>query len=110
MSDQVIEIPEFPGYGVSRDGRGWSKWVMGSKVGRLRDEWKELKLPPAGPMGYMRISPRKNGRTYYRDIHRLILETFGGPPPSPDHQARHGDGDHLNNHANNLAWGTRSEN
>ena len=41
-------------------------------------------------------------------IHRAVCEAWHGP--GGDLDARHLDGDSLNNAATNLAWGTRTEN
>jgi hypothetical protein len=43
-------------------------------------------------------------------VHQLVCEAFHGPRPTSEHQVRHLDGNRLNNHATNLAWGTREEN
>jgi hypothetical protein len=43
-------------------------------------------------------------------VHRLVLEAFGPPCPSPQHQACHRDGVHSHNHVDNLYWGTAQEN
>lgn len=42
-------------------------------------------------------------------VHRLVCWAFNGPP-GPEDVVRHLDGDALNNCADNLAWGTASEN
>ena len=42
-------------------------------------------------------------------VHRLVLEAFHGVKPA-GMQARHLDGNSLRNHAENLCWGTASEN
>lgn len=48
------------------------------------------------------------GRTTH--IHRLMAETWFGPPPFPNAVVRHLDGDRFNNRLSNLAWGTYGEN
>jgi hypothetical protein len=60
--------------------------------------------------GYRYITLHMEGRSRVFRVNRLVCEAFHGPPPSPKHQARHLDGDRLNNAAWNLAWGTRKEN
>lgn len=42
-------------------------------------------------------------------VHRLVLETFVGPPP-PGCEADHIDRDRSNNALSNLRWVTKSEN
>jgi hypothetical protein len=39
-----------------------------------------------------------------------VLLAFIGPPPSPQHQAGHHDGDRENNNVWNLSWLTPAEN
>jgi len=44
-------------------------------------------------------------------VHRLVIEAFLGPAPSPQHtDVRHKDRDKTNNRLDNIEWGTRSEN
>lgn len=40
----------------------------------------------------------------------MVCETYNGPPPSPEHDAAHIDGDESNNRPGNLRWSTRLEN
>lgn len=67
---------------------------------------------PRGPRapyireGYARMQIR--GRHY--NVHLLVLETFAGPAPSPEHEGGHGDGNALNNAISNLRWVTREVN
>jgi hypothetical protein len=42
-------------------------------------------------------------------VHRLVAITFLGDSPK-GMEACHNDGNHLNNHVDNLRWGTRSDN
>lgn len=42
--------------------------------------------------------------------HRLVIETFIGPAPTPNHEVAHNDGSRVNNHFTNLRWATRAEN
>lgn len=107
---EVTEIDGLPGYGVSRDGRAWSKRKSGKAVGQMYDKWLLLKGRPAGQYGYLAIAPKMCGVHLYKYIHLLVLRTFVGPPPSPAHQARHKDGNNLNNALCNLEWGTPTEN
>jgi hypothetical protein len=51
------------------------------------------------------------GATYRQvSVHQLVLETFVGPPPSPEYECAHGDGNKMNNHISNLRWATHKEN
>jgi hypothetical protein len=68
----------------------------------------------------MKQNPKETGRLQiilHRDgigkagqVHQLVAKAFLGPKPTPLHEVCHNDGDHLNNRADNLRWGTKSEN
>jgi hypothetical protein len=58
--------------------------------------------------GYHCVMFSRGGKRSCKKIHRLVLETFDGPPP-PGMQCRHLDGNLLNNTPNNLKWGTSAE-
>lgn len=51
----------------------------------------------------------ETGKKRTAHIHALVLEVFVGPRPD-GLECRHIDGNKLNNHISNLAWGTRIEN
>lgn len=51
-----------------------------------------------------------NGKRERRLVHRLVMEVFGEPAPSPRHIVAHNDGDHTNNCIGNLRWATYKEN
>ena len=44
------------------------------------------------------------GRVETVSVADVVLETFVGPRPSPDHIPRHKDGDFRNCRADNLEW------
>lgn len=88
------EIPEYPGYLVSNDGRVLS-----------RKRRKERELSQCLRQRYRCV---KIGGTV-EDVQTLMLLAWVGPRP-PGNQARHLDGDKENNAVGNLAWGTVLEN
>jgi hypothetical protein len=87
-------VSRFPRYRVSDDGL-----IKGPK-GLLR--------PRLSDRGYLVIGIR-TGKPRPYQVHALVCETFHGPRPDGC-EVRHLDGNELNNHADNLAWGTRAEN
>jgi hypothetical protein len=60
--------------------------------------------------GYLGITLWKEGKPYFRVVHRLVLEAFIGPRPSAGHVGRHLNGNPAYNFVANLAWGTHADN
>lgn len=90
-------VPDFPGYRVSDDGRVWS-----DKTGR----W--LKGVPAS-RGYLQVALCRAGVPHKRRVHALVALCFSGPRPV-GMVVRHLNGDMLDNRAENITYGTSSEN
>ena len=97
-------IADFPDYAVSNHGR--VRRVTRSK----RNHAPRILKPWIGNHGYEAVHLVRDGVASPKLIHRLVCAAFHGPPPSPQHQAAHGDGTRRNNQATNLRWATRSEN
>lgn len=70
---------------------------------------KALHLKPCMSGAYHAVNVGV-GRQKTTHIHRLMAETWFGPPPFPSAIVRHLDGDRFNNRLSNLAWGTHLEN
>lgn len=99
-AEEWRRIAEFPDYFVSDLGR-----VMSTKHTRPRIIKQRVGRGP-----YLRVQLSLGQRTLrMRRVHRLVAEAFHGPCPD-GHVARHLNGDHLDNRASNLRWGTASEN
>ncbi len=101
----VAEWREIPGtagnYLVSDDGQVWSL-PRTTTVGGVLKQGRD-------PAGYATVAPCVAGKQRTRRVHCLVLEAFVGPRPEGA-ECRHLDGDPTNNHLDNLAWGTNSEN
>lgn len=98
VKEEWRDIPGYEGrYRVSSTGRVFSLPRQGTTGGVLRTS--------ANKRGYASAS-FCNVR---REVHSLVALAFLGPRP-PGYQVRHLDGNPLNNHVENLAYGTRSEN
>lgn len=95
-------IPFLPFYDASTKGRirSWKN----NKWGRLSKP-RILKICVNKKLKYRLLNTRQ--KSYL--VHRLILMTFVGPPPS-NHECLHWDDDKLNNNLENLRWGTHKEN
>lgn len=102
--EQWRAIPGWPKYMASSHGRVRSLttgYVMNPRINR--DGYAVYRLAMGG----------RGARRRMREIcgHTLVLLTFVGPKPSPQHQCRHHpDPTPTNNHVNNLQWGTAKEN
>jgi hypothetical protein len=98
------DIPGLPGYRIDCTGTVWSSIHLQSKS----KQWKALTQFKT-KQGYMQIVLRRNGKSARFFVHRLVLTTFHGPCPE-GMESRHLDGNSLNNHRDNLCWGTHLEN
>lgn len=104
MDEEWRFIPDFAeGYAISNYGRVISyrrrmPALMAWNINHLRGYYASV--------GLAHPDTRKHSR---HRIHALVLEAFVGPRPD-GLDIRHLDGDPLNNHLSNLAYGTRTEN
>lgn len=62
--------------------------------------------------GYVAVSLSlgEKGKYRYAQVHRLMAEAFLGPPPFPDAQDAHWDGDRQHNALGNIRWATPKDN
>lgn len=107
------EIPGFPGYEVSDQGRVRS--FKGRAPGGYKAVGWELKetpqrmLKPSSNRGYLRVGLTVNGQTVCILLHKLVLTVFVGPCP-PGMEGCHNDGNRANNFLTNLRWDTKINN
>jgi hypothetical protein len=103
-------IDGFPGYRVLSDGRVQShigRTVLGTKG--ARGSWRDLKPTPQRK-GHLCVCLSRDGKKYYRFVHRLVLEAFVGPCPPGMEACHFPDRDPANNRLDNLRWDTRQAN
>ena len=95
----LTKIKDFPDYCVSTDGEVFS--IKGEGYRRLKQYPKTH--------GYLYVALFRNGKRYYRRVHRLVAEAF---IPNPDNlpEVNHKDEDKTNNLASNLEWCTAHDN
>lgn len=105
------DIPGFEGrYAVTADGRVWSHARQNPNGGRpALGQWLKPRISRAG---YLTVFLRKEGKGNNYSIHRLVLSTFMGNPPSvsPCSEANHLNGVKTDNRLENLEWTTASGN
>lgn len=95
-------IPGYPRYEVSIDGRVFS-------LPKKKHTKHEIELKQWCSRRYMVVQLWRDniGKTLY--VHRLVAMAFHGLSPDDKPQVRHLDGNAFNNAADNLMWGTASE-
>lgn len=101
--EEIRPIDWYQGYFASSHGHIYSE---------RRGARRRMK-PDVGEQGHMRVQlhrPDGGKRGDRHLVHRLILQVFVGPPPTPDAQGCHRDGNPTNNAVANLTWGDQSEN
>lgn len=95
-------IPNFPKYRAGKNGV-----ILGQNGSPLSP--RATKPSRKGNLPYLMVALyNENGRKDVA-VHRLVLETFVGPQPEGQ-EARHKNGNPLDNRLVNLAWGTKEEN
>ena len=60
-------------------------------------------------LGYKQCNLYKDGKKYYKRIHRIVAQTYIKNPNNLP-QVNHKDGNKINNNINNLEWVSNSEN
>ena len=116
MTEIWKDIPGYEGsYQVSNLGRVKSLPRIVERCERsgrsVRQPIRERILRPGvNKRGYWYVVLRSGGRSVTRELHTLVALAFLGPRPNPAAQVRHLDGARSNCKAENLCYGTPSEN
>lgn len=97
-------IDRFPNYEVSNEGT-----VRRKTGGRGAVAGKELKWHTNTSSGYPDVRFTVDRKQTAIPVHRLVANAFLGDRPD-GLQIRHLDGNKLNNHVDNLCYGTAKEN
>lgn len=106
------DIEGFEGYyQVSSQGRVKSLDRTILRANGRKHTWRGqlLSLKPSSTTGYARVCLRKNGRSSFKDVHRLVALAFI-PNPGSLPLVLHADGTRTNNSVENLRWGTTGDN
>ncbi len=112
------DIVGYIGYQISDIGNVRSFWRRTGDGGDTFNNWEwkitdKSKLLSIGKNrgGYHMVRLQKSqGVQKFVTVHKLMLESFVGPRPSPKHHAAHIDDDKDNNALENLEWATSKKN
>jgi hypothetical protein len=98
LHDHAVEMPDYPTYYVTPDGRVFS---ASRRFLCLR--------PGKKPGGYRFVGLRNHEGLHYEMVHRLVAKAFIPNPKCRD-EVNHKNGNKDDNDVANLEWVTRSEN
>lgn len=93
----IKNIAGFDGYLVDDLGNIYSLYKKGNMIPRKNKD------------GYLVIGLRKDKKSYYKLVHRLVAQMFI-PNPENKLQVNHKNGSRADNRVENLEWCTQSEN
>jgi hypothetical protein len=79
------------------------------KDGKIKILKERILKPYQNKLRYFHVVLCKNGKKKTYDIHQLVCTSFHGACPDGE-ECLHKDNNPANNHADNLCWGTRTEN
>lgn len=104
----IKPLKHYPGYGISKDGRIWSRKQR--HTGELRATWKPLKRT-LDQKGYYvaNLYCGQPSKLHRVKIHRLLWQTFIGSL-EPGYVINHINGDKTDNALDNLEMVTQKEN
>lgn len=107
LTENWRRVEGFPLYEVSDLGNVRSYRQLGPGRHVLKTP-RQMK-PQRSWNGYYRVILTGDDAKRLFTVHRLVATAFHGPAPDGA-EVRHLDGDRANNRADNLAWGTHSQN
>lgn len=101
---EIVPLKDYPGYGVSADGRVWTKKKRGRGCLTEYATWREKKQTNGA---YLMVwLSQKKGPV---DVHVLVALAFLGGIPK-GYEVNHKDGNTHNNHVDNLEVVTKLQN
>lgn len=120
----VDNIPNWPGYHITPTGEVWSRHKMARYHFTLGDTWYKMNLRlthtrkrkvnrfnESTGRPFVNLSRYQNGKYSKKKIpvHKLVALAY---IPNPENKpcVCHKDNNPLNNHVDNLYWGTQAEN
>lgn len=111
MTETWKAVPGFPNYEASTEGRVRSLDREIVNVNGVRIFRRGVVLAQAkNSTGRYVVSVYRDGVQVRSAVHRVVCETYHGPPPEDKPWALHRNGKHHDNRPENLYWGTPKEN
>lgn len=107
MDEKIREIPGFPDYSISKDGKVFRTYFRNKQTSHPMKP-KEIRQFN-DTAGYKMVDLSKNNIATMQLVHRLVLLTFIGDCPNGC-EAAHLNGIKTDNRMENLVWVTRKEN
>lgn len=95
-------------YELWRSVPDWPEYEV-SNLGFVRRDGKILSAH-SPKCGYLKVTLCARGHRQDRQVSELVLTTFKGSRPSPDHEASHRSGNKIDNRLSNLNWKTAKSN
>ena len=114
MIECLVDIPDFTGYKIDKNGNVYSFLAQGCRDKYNKDKWLDyptIVKPRPTHNGYLRVYIRRDSANKREDvyIHRIVATLFI-PNPNNLPEVNHKDSNPQNNCVENLEWVTRKEN
>lgn len=116
----MIQVDNYTVSEIWKPIAGWEGLYEISNLGRVKTVARKTSAGNRGVpetirkpnimKGYHCIALQHDGKVKVYRIHRLVIEAFGYPQPTDEHQVNHIDGNKANNCIWNLEWVTPKEN
>lgn len=111
MREEWREVPDFPDYEVSDQGRvrSWKRMGNGAVQGGRAKTPHIITPKMLNTYGHKFVETWENKKRTKHNLHRLVLTVFDRPPREGE-RALHKNNDPADNRVDNLYWGSAADN